>query len=99
MMPSDDLFLHLQDDLIVERHWRLDGRHYQRTAEAWLANMDARRQAVDAALAVAYGDADVARWRSRWRIFFMACAEMFGYRNGQEWIVSHYRFRRRPVAP
>lgn len=95
MMPSDDLFLHAQDDLVVEHHWRLDGRHYQRTAEAWLANMDARRDAVDAALAAAYGDAEVARWRARWRIFFMACAEMFGYRNGQEWIVSHYRFKRR----
>jgi len=96
MMPSDDLFLHTQDDLVIERHWRLDGRHYQRTAEAWLANMDGRREAVDAALATAYGDAAVTRWRARWRMFFMACAEMFGYRNGQEWIVSHYRFKRRP---
>lgn len=95
IMPSDDLFLRHQDDLLVERHWRLDGRHYQRTAEAWLANMDRRRGAVDAALAEAYGPAGVARWRARWRVFFMACAEMFGFRGGQEWIVAHYRFRRR----
>jgi cyclopropane-fatty-acyl-phospholipid synthase len=95
VMPSDDLFLHSQDHLVVEGHWRLDGRHYQRTAEAWLANMDANRDAVDAALAVAYGPHEVTRWRARWRTFFMACAEMFGYRGGQEWIVSHYRFRRR----
>jgi cyclopropane-fatty-acyl-phospholipid synthase len=95
MMPSDDLFLHAQDDLVVERHWRLDGRHYQRTAEAWLDNFDRNVQAIDPVLAEVYGTGGVTRWRSRWRIFFMACAEMFGYSDGQEWIVSHYCFKRR----
>jgi cyclopropane-fatty-acyl-phospholipid synthase len=95
MMPSDDLFLHLQDDLAIDGHWRLDGRHYQRTAEAWLANMDRHRKAITPILAAAYGADEVTRWRARWRVFFMACAEMFGYREGQEWIVSHYRFKRR----
>lgn len=95
LMPSDDLFLHVQDDLAVERHWRFDGTHYQRTAEAWLDNLDRRRAAIDAVLANVYGAADVRRWRERWRVFFMACAEMFGCRGGQEWIVSHYRFMRR----
>ena len=95
MMPSDDLFLHVQDDFAVEAHWRLSGRHYQRTANAWLANMDRRRAEVDAVLARAYGVDDVTRWRVRWRVFFMACAEMFGYRGGDEWIVSHYRFQKR----
>jgi cyclopropane-fatty-acyl-phospholipid synthase len=96
MMPSDDLFLHVQDDLTVEGHWRLDGRHYQRTAEAWLRNLDRNRAAVDSVLAAAYGADEVTRWRGRWRIFLMACAEMFGYHNGREWIVSHYLFRKRP---
>jgi cyclopropane-fatty-acyl-phospholipid synthase len=95
MMPSDDLFLHAQDDLAIERHWRFDGRHYQRTAEAWLVNFDRHRAGIDAVLAEVYGPAEVTRWRTRWRVFFMACAEMFGYREGQEWIVSHYRFKRR----
>lgn len=95
MMPSDDLFLHIQNDLRVEGHWRVDGRHYQRTAEAWLQNMDRDRPAIDAILATIYGAGEVTRWRVRWRVFFMACAEMFGYRHGQEWIVSHYRFKRR----
>jgi cyclopropane-fatty-acyl-phospholipid synthase len=95
MMPSDDLFLHAQDDLAIERHWRFDGRHYQRTAEAWLVNFDRHRAGIDAVLAEVYGPAEVTRWRTRWRVFFMACAEMFGYRDGQEWIVSHYRFKRR----
>jgi cyclopropane-fatty-acyl-phospholipid synthase len=95
MMPSDDLFLHVQDDFTVEGHWRLNGQHYQRTAEAWLRNMDERRAAIDPVLAAVYGPAHVTRWRARWRVFFMACAEMFGYGAGNEWIVSHYRFRRR----
>jgi cyclopropane-fatty-acyl-phospholipid synthase len=95
LMPSDDLFLHVQGDFAIERHWRLDGTHYQRTAEAWLNNLDRHEAAADAILAAAYGAADAQRWRQRWRVFFMACAEMFGYRAGQEWIVSHYRFARK----
>ena len=95
MMPSDDLFLHVQDDLVIDRHWRLDGRHYQRTAEAWLQNFDRQEAVLRPVLAAVYGSSGVTRWRTRWRVFFMACAEMFGYGKGQEWIVSHYRFRKR----
>ena len=95
LMPSDDLLLHVQGDLAVERHWRLDGTHYQRTAEAWLTNLDRQASAVDTVLSSAYGAAAAKRWRERWRVFFMACAEMFGCRAGQEWIISHYRFARK----
>jgi cyclopropane-fatty-acyl-phospholipid synthase len=92
IMPSDDLFLHVQDRLAVERHWRFDGTHYQRTADAWLANLDRHRAEVDRVLASVHGAPAARRWRERWRVFFMACAEMFGWRGGQEWMVSHYRF-------
>ncbi len=95
MMPSDDWFLRVQDHLVVDDHWRLDGRHYQRTAEAWLANLDRRRTEVDTILGAVYGPAEATLRRVRWRVFLMACAEMFGFDGGQEWMVSHYRFRKR----
>jgi cyclopropane-fatty-acyl-phospholipid synthase len=93
MMPSDGLLYHFQDDLTIEGHWRVDGKHYQRTSDAWLANMDAHRDEIDRVLAGTYGPAS-ARWRVRWRVFFMACAELFGYHDGDEWQVSHYRFHK-----
>lgn len=95
MMPSDDLLLYCQDDLVLERHDRLNGRHYAQTAEAWLKRLDARRGEALAALGAGTEPAEAQRRLHRWRIFFMACAELWGFAGGREWIVSHYRLRRR----
>ena len=94
MMPSDELALRFQDRLQLVRRWRWDGTHYEKTANAWLANVDARRADVLAVLAGSHGSEAANRWLQRWRIFFMACAELFGYQDGQEWWVSHYLFER-----
>jgi cyclopropane-fatty-acyl-phospholipid synthase len=91
IMPGDDLLYAFPDLFTVDAHWRVNGTHYQKTAEAWLANMDAHRQAIWPLLARTYGDAEARRWWVRWRVFFMACAELWGYRGGEEWLVSHYR--------
>lgn len=94
MMPSDDLPLRFQHDLKLLQLWRWDGTHYQKTANAWLENMDLQEAQVRPILEQTYGVEAVDMWRMRWRIFFMSCAELFGYRQGQEWWVSHYLFER-----
>ncbi len=94
MMPSDDLLLHLQDGLLIDGHWQVNGRHYSRTADAWLANMDKHRSTIMPIMQEVYGLTDAARWFQRWRIFFMACSELWGFREGREWLVSHYLLRK-----
>jgi cyclopropane-fatty-acyl-phospholipid synthase len=91
-MPSDDLLLYFQDDLAIEKHWRVSGTHYQRTSEAWLEKMDANEPAITPILERTYGPENTAKWRAYWRVFFMSCAELWGFRGGNEWLVSHYRF-------
>ena len=93
LMPAADTLLHFQDRLRLEQRWLIDGTHYERTANHWLERQDANAAAVRATLRDAYGErADL--WFQRWRIFWMACAELFGYARGQEWLVAHYRFVR-----
>jgi len=95
MMPSDDLPLHFQHDLTCLRHWRWDGRHYEKTANAWLQNMDENKATIWPFLEETYGAGSAQQWWMRWRMFFMACAELFGYDNGQQWWVSHYLFEKK----
>ncbi len=95
MMPSDDLALRFQDDLKFLQRWRWDGTHYERTANAWLMNMDRQRAAIWPILEQTYGTENATQWWMRWRIFFMSCAELFGYERGQQWLVSHYLFERK----
>jgi cyclopropane-fatty-acyl-phospholipid synthase len=94
MMPSDELPLRVAGALRLVERWRWDGRHYEKTANAWLANLDGARGEAMRVLERAYGPDDAALWLQRWRLFFMACAELFGHRGGQEWWVSHYLFER-----
>ncbi len=98
IMPSDNLILRFQHDLELCRQWRWSGMHYKRTADAWLANLDAERDTLLPVLADTYGADQAATWYARWRIFFLACSELFGYRDGGEWWVSHYLLAPRPSA-
>ncbi len=91
-MPSDDLLLHFQENVRLVDRWRLNGTHYQKTSEAWLANMDRNRAGVRELFERVYGADEATKWVVRWRVFFMACAELWGYKGGEEWLVSHYLF-------
>lgn len=98
LMPSVDLFDAFPEALGIERRWTVDGTHYERTARAWRRNLARRRGAVMPLLRDVYGR-EAGRWYQRWRLFFLACEELFGYRGGSEWMVAHYRFRRRDRHP
>lgn len=95
LMPAADTLLHFAESLHIEQRWLLSGQHYQHTANRWLQNQDHHRDEIHALLASACRSDDAARLAQRWRMFWMACAELFGYRDGNEWGIAHYRFSKR----
>lgn len=97
LMPGHDLLPRLDGAMTVEHDWWMNGRHYARTAEAWKRNLDAAPEETARFLAEA-GEPDPRLQVRRWRLFFLAVAELFGYRDGGEWGISHYRFRRRETS-
>jgi cyclopropane-fatty-acyl-phospholipid synthase len=96
IMPSDDLLFYFNDDLTVEEHWQVDGAHYGKTAEAWLRRMDRNKVEILPLFNKTYGETNALQWWVRWRLFYLACAELWNYNQGKEWIVSHYLFHKTP---
>jgi cyclopropane-fatty-acyl-phospholipid synthase len=92
IMPSDDLLFYFNGDLKVERHWHVNGTHYARTSEAWLKNMDDHKAEIMPLFEETYGKEQAVKWWVYWRLFYLACAELWNYNEGNEWIVSHYLF-------
>lgn len=95
MMPSDDLPLYFQDDLKIVRKWTWNGLHYAKTLNLWLSQMDRSRGELVPLFEKIYGINSTAVWWNRWRMFFMACAELFAYDKGRRWYVNHYLFQKR----
>lgn len=94
LMPATDTLSWFQRDLTLEERWKVSGTHYERTANAWLANQDRNRDRVLEVMNRAYGPDLAPLWNQRWRMFWMACAELFGYDQGRQWLVAHYRLTR-----
>ncbi|MDA1104743.1 MAG: cyclopropane-fatty-acyl-phospholipid synthase [Gemmatimonadetes bacterium] len=96
IMPSFDLLPRFDRDMVVEEQWAVDGTHYSKTARAWRENLESKRPEVAKVLRPTYGH-EAGTWYHRWRLFFLSCEELFGYRGGSEWLVGHYRFSARPA--
>lgn len=96
LMPASSTFLHFQQHLELSQHWQWSGTHYEKTANAWLENMDRNAEQLKPLFEEVYAQ-DAAAWWQRWRIFFMACAELFGFEQGQEWIIGHFLFKKKVV--
>jgi len=94
IMPSDDLLFYFNDNLAVEKHWHVNGMNYSKTSEAWLKNMDDYKKQIMPLFEETYGKEHAVKWWVYWRIFYMACAELWGYNKGNEWMVSHYLFHK-----
>lgn len=92
IMPSDHLLLYFNDHFKISRHWRVNGLHYSKTSEAWLKNMDRNEAEIMPLFEKTYGKEQATKWWVYWRIFFLSCAELWGYKQGNEWFVSHYLF-------
>ena len=92
LMPAESTLLYFQQHLQIESQWRVSGTHYEKTSNAWLARMDANEAAISKLFVNVYGADEATRWVNRWRMFYMAVAELFGYSNGTEWMVAHYLF-------
>lgn len=92
-MPSNDLFLFFNDDLLCQRRWVVNGRNYARTSYDWLCLFDDNKEDVKRIFGDTYGNENAVKWSTRWRMFYLAVATMFEYNNGDEWMVCHYLFR------
>ncbi|WP_316840491.1 cyclopropane-fatty-acyl-phospholipid synthase family protein [Pedobacter gandavensis] len=95
IMPSNHLLLYFNEHLQTEKHWVVNGTNYAKTAEAWLKNMDAHKSEIMPILKEMYGGDQALKWWAYWRLFYMSCAELFGYNEGNEWMVCHYLFKKR----
>ncbi|MDB5256073.1 MAG: cfa 2 [Chitinophagaceae bacterium] len=95
MMPSDHYLLYFQEHFKIQNHWRVNGTHYSKTSEAWLSKMDQHKEIIMPLFEKTYGKDQAIKWWVYWRVFFMSCAELWGYDNGNEWFVSHYLFQKR----
>lgn len=94
IMPSNHLLTYFNDDLTIENLWVVNGMHYSKTSEAWLRNMDQHKKEIMPIFEKTYGKDQAVKWWVYWRLFYIACAELFGYRNGNEWMVCHYLFKK-----
>lgn len=98
IMPGEDLLTRYDEDLELANKWIWNGKHYQKTCEAWHTNMIRNREKIMPILETTYGKKEGVHWFNRWRMFYLSCSELFGYKDGNEWYVAHYLFKNKSSA-
>ena len=94
MMPNHNLFKDLNSDLNYQKSWMLSGTHYEKTSNAWLEKMDLNKRKILELFKKKNSNSMAKKKFHFWRLFFIACAEIFGYDGGSEWVVSHHLFKK-----
>ncbi len=94
-MPSNDLLFYFSEHLVKENFWEVNGVHYSKTAEHWLDNTDKNKTQILKLFTQTYSEKDALKWFVYWRIFFMACSELWKFKGGTEWMVCHYLFKKK----
>lgn len=94
-MPSANLLLYFQDDVSIVNHWLVNGKHYAKTSEEWLKRVDQNLNTIKPIMETTYGKDSAVKWIVYWRTFFIAVAELFGYNNGEEWMVALFLFKKK----
>ncbi|XP_077984021.1 uncharacterized protein LOC144438741 [Glandiceps talaboti] len=98
-MPSADLFLHFQNDVVLLDQWKINGSHYSKTLEAWLQILDENKDKVFSIFEGVYGKDETPKQIANWRMFFIYCSEVFGFKDGNEWLPTMYLFKKRQHTP
>ncbi|PSC74985.1 cyclopropane-fatty-acyl-phospholipid synthase [Micractinium conductrix] len=93
-MPSIELMLLFQEHLVAKRHWYINGTHYSRTLEDWLKLHDRSRRSVMPLFEATYGKHQALKWWVYWRLFYLACSELFAFNGGNDWGVAHMLFEK-----
>ena len=96
MMPCSDLVRRVEGPFESVESWTVPGEHYARTSEDWIKKMERNKKPILEVFRACYGTKDAGMWYQRWRVFFLACAELFGFDGGDEWVVAHHLLR--PLA-
>ena len=95
IMPGNNLLFYFDEHVIKENFWIVNGMHYSKTSEAWLKNMDQHKSEIISIFKKSYRKENALKWFVYWRVFYMACAELWGFKEGTEWMVCHYLFKKK----
>ncbi|MEA2071616.1 MAG: class I SAM-dependent methyltransferase, partial [Asgard group archaeon] len=94
-LPTADILFYFAENFTIEHHWRINGKHYEKTLNSWLWKMKKKKQQLLPIIEDVYGSKNKRKWWVYWKVFFIANAAIFGWKKGNHWFVSHYLFKKK----